>query len=145
MKTFIRSVFLTLGAFAASSCLDYTPTNTGTSATNFAWIQGRVFTASGQGVPSAQVGVRIPSGRMPSAYALQGGTSNTTGDYDLIVGRVADVGTLPPVDTLTVYVLVAQQGLSGTTRLDSAQATLRFWPTGTVADPQKVDLHTSAP
>jgi hypothetical protein len=144
MNRSLRSALITVIAIAVASCLSYTPTATTTSATNFAWIEGRVLTVSGQGVAFAQVGVRIPTNRIPSAYALVGGETAATGDYDLVVQRVGDVGTAPTPDTLTVYVVAAQR-VGSITRLDSTQFTLRFWPTGSVADPQKVDVHTEAP
>jgi hypothetical protein len=144
MNRLLRSAFVTASVVGVAACIEYTPTSTGTTATNFAWIEGRVFSVSGQGIPLAQVGVRIPADRVPPAYQLQGGQTGATGAYDLLVQRIGDIGTPPTPDTLTVYVLVLQQ-VSGGTRLDSTRATLRFWPIGTVADPQIVDVHTEAP
>jgi hypothetical protein len=129
---------------AVASCIDYTPPTSSSNATNFAWIAGTVFSVSGQGVAFAQVGVRIPTNRSPTSYGVQGGQTADTGDYSLLVQRLGDVGALPPEDTLTVFVLVVQQ-IPGGTRLDSTQTTLRFFPTGTIVDPQRVDVHTSTP
>lgn len=128
-----------IGCLGASSDI-----SGGLTPTHFAWVRGRVLTISGQGVPFAPLGVHIPTNRLPSSYVLQAGSTIETGDYELVLERVHDVGTLPTPDTMTVYVLVATQSL-GTTRLDSAQATLNFIPVGTPTDPQIVDIHTGVP
>jgi hypothetical protein len=144
MTRHIRSVLAAVAAVALASCLNTTE-NININPTHFAWIQGKVLTVSGQGVAFAGVGVRIPTDRSPLSYVLEGTSqSSATGDYELIVDRIKDVGALPAPDTLTVYV-IAGQFIQGTTRLDSAQVTLQFTPIGQTASPQTVDVHTAAP
>jgi len=139
-----RLALLTGVAVPLASCLNTSEVQN-LNPTDFAVVQGTVLTVSGNGVPFASVGIRIPANRAPLSYVLEGtGQADASGDYALALDRVQDVGALPTPDTLTVYVIAAQL-LQGQTRLDSAQVTLTFTPVGQQATPHMVDVHTAAP
>src|SRR5690349_15294265 len=99
MTRFQRLALLAGAAVPLASCLNTSEVQS-INPTHFAWIQGTVLTVSGSGVPFASVGIRIPSNRTPLSYVLEGsGTTTSTGDYELILDRVQDVGSLPTPDT----------------------------------------------
>jgi len=115
---------------------------TGPEPTHYAIIAGQVKSLSGQPVSNIRVGVHIPTDRSPLSYIAPDQVTQGNGEYQLLVMRYSSVGTLPPADTLSVYVL-AVQSIGG--QIDSAKVTLAFAPITQETQVHQLDITLGVP
>lgn len=130
---------------SATACLDGT-TSVDTSATHFSVVTGAVLSRSdGTGILGANVGVRIPVNRVPTAYTAPIAHSDDNGFYTLGIYRTGTAPAATP-DTMTVWIIAAVPTPSGApASIDSAQATITFVPINTTASPTTIDVLLTPP
>lgn len=108
--------------------------------TELALVTGTVRDAQGQGISGAQVGLHLPADRFPLSYVSADAFADEAGDFQILIGRIGEVGDIPTPDTLTVWALAVFLN-----RVDSAQVQLRFSASELAPDPQLVDITLAVP
>jgi hypothetical protein len=145
MPLISRFIVLAAATLVLGACVSgAVPTDPGSPATHYVVLEGRVVSLSNAGVPFARVGVHIPANRSPLSYLINDAQTGFNGDYQLAIFRMLDVGQLPPVDTMSVWVLAVQNARDGG-RTDSAQVLLRFHPAGEQSVPQQLNVQLGIP